>query len=82
MHKKIAYTKYYMTVLNYGSSHSQVAIEEVAEMSESAGNAETTKMSLLLLEAAIVYTRNDRIDGYETALLTAALYTMTDSVYC
>ncbi|KAF8454873.1 hypothetical protein BDZ91DRAFT_747086 [Kalaharituber pfeilii] len=45
MHKKIAYTKYYMTVLNYGSSHSQVAIKEVAEMSESAGNAETANMS-------------------------------------
>ncbi|KAF8465518.1 hypothetical protein BDZ91DRAFT_727632, partial [Kalaharituber pfeilii] len=42
---RIAYTKYYMTVLNYGSSHSQVAIKEVAEMSESAGNAETANMS-------------------------------------
>ncbi|KAF8465371.1 hypothetical protein BDZ91DRAFT_728147, partial [Kalaharituber pfeilii] len=45
---RIAYTKYYMTVLNYSSLHSQVTIEEVAEMSESAGNAETTKMSLLV----------------------------------
>ncbi|KAF8464007.1 hypothetical protein BDZ91DRAFT_730556 [Kalaharituber pfeilii] len=42
---RIAYTKYYMTARNYDSSHSQVAVEEVAEMSESARNAETGNMS-------------------------------------
>ncbi|KAF8454872.1 hypothetical protein BDZ91DRAFT_747085 [Kalaharituber pfeilii] len=69
-----------MTVLNYSSSHSQVAIEEVAEMSDSAGNAETTKMSLLLLEAAIVYIRNDRIDGHPPTNIIAC--SRTDSTYC